>query len=538
MKGTIQVINARNHRGKIMLNDGRESSIIKFPETFETGDIAEVKFRNNDPSDTVINLSIPGNEWYFGFIMIPHGKRKTGKFEGRFLPYGNILPTYPKVRELLFYHENELNISVRDVINNSPVKFKIMKAQDGKVSAVDISEVGEKDQFKCKTPIFGRLEVRQERTKTGFVKKIIKTKQSNQKVTSGKVRFFKQNNNNELYGFIERDDGEEDIYFKGRIFEKFYNKEPKIGDKVIFCINSYSDGRCSVRNFCEPQSKEYLPQNEQYGTISNSGRDVGFLLQDYENYYHRTAEEGDIVYYNLSSGKISFKNDESEVVEKVVMRVKNYTIHCPNTTFKNFLEAEPNELYYMYSSDKQNAAEVYKFDEKLKSESISCYKNKNISKKFKLLAIENLISIDYRDKRINKNILIKEKEEILTDLQNKALDKKDFVSALRYEGILQQMKFYPSKLSKFSEMASEFIFDFSTPNILTEKVTNHDNKWLIQIDEKVDIDELKHDELLLIDLELKNKKLENINKKEQWLVDLKPPKKIKTLFNLDEAFNI
>ena len=30
----------------------------------------------------------------------------------------------------------------------------------------------------------------------------------------------------------------------------------------------------------------------------------------------------------------------------------------------------------------------------------------------------------------------------------------------------------------------------------------------------------------------------NINKKEKWLVDLKLPKKIKPLFNLDEVFNI
>ena len=47
MKGKIQIINSQNHTGKILIDDGRESLIVKFPKSFETRDIVEVKFCSN-----------------------------------------------------------------------------------------------------------------------------------------------------------------------------------------------------------------------------------------------------------------------------------------------------------------------------------------------------------------------------------------------------------------------------------------------------------------------------------------------------------
>ena len=175
MTGKIQIINTQNHTGKILLNDGRESSIIKFPETFETGDIAEVKFRNNDPRDTVINMSIPGDEWHFGYLMNQFGNR------------GDLICTYPKMRGLIQYKHAYQISSIIQKNKHALVKFKIQKSTDGKVSAIDITEADKKDQFRCKTPKFGELEVKQERTKTGFVKEIVKTKLSEKEVISGVI---------------------------------------------------------------------------------------------------------------------------------------------------------------------------------------------------------------------------------------------------------------------------------------------------------------------------------------------------------------
>ena len=35
MTGIIQIINEKNHVGKILLDDGRESRIIQLPDSFE-----------------------------------------------------------------------------------------------------------------------------------------------------------------------------------------------------------------------------------------------------------------------------------------------------------------------------------------------------------------------------------------------------------------------------------------------------------------------------------------------------------------------
>ena len=72
MKGLVQIINNNNHMGKILLDDGRESYLIKFPTSFQSGDNINVKFKNDDPSDKILHYSVLSNDWYYGFIMIPH----------------------------------------------------------------------------------------------------------------------------------------------------------------------------------------------------------------------------------------------------------------------------------------------------------------------------------------------------------------------------------------------------------------------------------------------------------------------------------
>ena len=69
MKGRIFIINRENNIGKILLDGGQESLVMTFPASFETGDRVEVKFRNDDINDRVINMSIPGDEWNYGILM-------------------------------------------------------------------------------------------------------------------------------------------------------------------------------------------------------------------------------------------------------------------------------------------------------------------------------------------------------------------------------------------------------------------------------------------------------------------------------------
>ena len=65
------------------------------------------------------------------------------------------------------------------------------------------------------------------------------------------------------------------------------------------------------------------------------------------------------------------------------------------TNFENALaeiaeNPDENNLYYAYI-DNNETKEIYKYDSNILSESISCYKDKNIPKLFKLQAINTLI---------------------------------------------------------------------------------------------------------------------------------------------------
>ena len=314
MKGTIHILNSCNHTGKILFEDGLESLITKFPPSFESGDIAEVKFRNTDINEKIINISIPGSEWYYGYIKIPHKDIR---------PFGSILVTYPKLKGLLFYHKNQLAIKVKPDMYEISVKFKIKKSQDGKEEAVQIKEVEKKDFYKCKSPVFGTLETKQEKIKTGFVQTVIRTKKSENQVVSGVVKFAKFNKNNELFGYIIRDDGGEDVYFNGNAYKKFYNKKPKYNDIVNFRTCENSRG-IQLEVFCEPfelQKEEYLPESQQYGFISSvdEKNKIEFMVSQYRKFYKKEPEEGDLVFFHEDGNKFSFKIDETEITEKIFL---------------------------------------------------------------------------------------------------------------------------------------------------------------------------------------------------------------------------
>lgn len=617
MTGIIQIINDKNHTGKLLLDDGRESRIIQLPASFESGDRAFAKFRNDDPADTLINITVLGDKWHFGFVMIKHGKKFDKKVQQeRDVPFGNILPTYPAVRELLFYHKNDLNQPFLDENRNFSVKFKIQKSYDGKVKAVDISKVAQEDKFKCYQPKFGKLEVIAEQPQTGIVNKIVREKESNN--ISGKVKFTATDKNGDPFGIIVRDDlpdlRENNLWFSPSMFSRFYSKEPNQDDDVSFSINKTSKG-VQLQEFCNPAQKEILPKNKQYGILEIDGEEKRFSIQEFNKFYKQECIEGDLVYFVEENGQLIVKRDDSEVIEKVIMKndtivkptensnvekgkitfcqhegvfgfIKSKTnekifflqkefqtiydkkpmvddlvsfiqkttnkgvqvdkfhsistkkkdgLTCPKSSFTNFVEVESDALYYIYENNGR-VEEVRKFNPKLKSEAISCYKDSNLSNKFRLDAIESLIEINYSDENITQQKLNNQKRDILSEMLECELTKDNHQKALDYEFRLQEMQYKPSRLAKFN-LQKEVEIDFSDNQKVNELASNE--KWGISLD----IDDLKIEDILfsekyLINLDSEVSKCKEIETTNNWLVDLSQPKEIKPVYGLEDEILI
>jgi len=310
MQGRVYITNRKTDLGKIIFSDGLESSVIKLPVSFESGDLANVKFQDNDPEKPIIHLEALDDKWNYGFIIVPHYDK----------PFGNILPTYPRLRDLLFFRKSDVNFELKKNFQGTRVRFKIKKEMDGKMQAVDISIVRKENYYRCKTPSFGQLKLKKEKIITGFIKNIVKTK-SSKKVISGKIIKIKTINKNQenehTFGFIKRDDGKKDVFFNGKLFTKFYNKNPIENEIVNFTVFKNSRG-VSVRQFCRQKKIEYLPEIQQYGFISSESgkKDFRFQLTDYLKCYNKEPEEGDIVYYRSDGNQCYFMENDSETVNR------------------------------------------------------------------------------------------------------------------------------------------------------------------------------------------------------------------------------
>jgi len=556
MTGIIQIINEKNHTGKLLCDDGRESRIIQLPESFESGDRAVARFRNDDPQDRLIEIHVPGDNWHYGFVMIKHGKKVYNDTQvERYVPVGNILPTYPAVRELLLYHQNDLNHTFLDENRNPHVKFKIQKSSDGKMKAVDITEVEDKDKFKCYQPKFGKLEVRKEQTKTGIVKKIVREKGIES--IPGKISHISRPaENGYQFGFIQRDDKpnrDDNVFFNMNAFRKKFHRIASNGENVNFSISTDSQGKKRVQEFTNKSQKEILSKSKQYGFVEIEGQQKRFSIQKFEEFYNQECIEGDLVYFTEEKGEIVFKQDDSEVVEKVVMNNSFYSrnhgkkvkqsYNCPKSTFQNFVEVEPDELYYLYA-DKKNVDEVRKFNPKLKSEAISCYKDRNLSAKFRLDAIESLIEMNYSDRnitdenrhrKITQRKLTNEKRSIIAQLRDKQIEKGNHQRAMDFEFRLQEMEYNPQKLSKIN-IPNKYEIELTHNYNLIE--LPYSENWEISFDNVDELQEMDYLEKYLINLKESGIDINEINSEENWELDLSPAQIVNPVIGLDDEILI
>jgi cold shock CspA family protein len=449
--GTIHIINSAAGYGRILLDDGRESTLLNFPPSFEEGDRVVAVFENNDPEKRLLNFHAPGEKWHFGVVVSIHEEK----------PFGTILSTYPKPQGVLHFYYNNLEGFNPDHLHTGlKVRFQIKKQANGRTQAVKISEVSKKNRYKCQSPVFARLQKKNLQARAGIISRIVRSVQPGN-IVSGRVKYF-----NGSFGFITRDDGNRDVYFNGYLAEScrnLYGTMPRKGVQVFFRTRKSRQGT-AVREFVSPVAEQPLSPEQQYGFISDSDtstRQLRFRLNEFRRLHGREPESGDIVFFfPLSDSQASLATDENDRRNIYYLMRDGQHLTCPPSSFINFVAPEPNRLYFAYIAQK-TVHEVYRFDSTQLAEAVICYKKSGIDPAFRLEAIETMLHRNFQDKKIRPANLRQQRLQLLDRLITQARGKGDYRTALTYENRYQALSYTPQRLASFDGLPAIIKLDLN-----------------------------------------------------------------------------
>lgn len=526
MQGKIELI--KKGFGKIIMGN-KESSIVSLPMEVENEDIAEVEF-------------VDRNLEKFKKFVAYSPKKYYGSVISNFKNGGIILVTYPDLLGTVIFKNIEYQ-------KGSKVEFRLKKTFEG-MEAVEINLT--KEFYKCFLPSFGKIKKIILKPKYGVVEDVV-IKEKN--VIEGEIKSF----GNKGFGFIRSLEG--DIFFYGNVFEKVYNKTPNRGDKVIVKFKNTSRGKIAV-SFYNQLPK--LSKNKQYFILDGKK----LPITEYEKFYKKIPEIGDMVYYIEDKG-ILFRNDDNEIEKYVFVKdeKENYTKGIINFVNENkkygFIKSKNNSIFFSFYSfekvyhknpkkgeevkfiytetekglsvkrfienefevrkdsfnnfvdidensyyyayiNKNKIEEIFKYNKEDLSLSIACYKQSN-DDLTKLEAIDCIIKNDFESKNIKKKTLLKEKIEVLDKLINKNINNP---LGFEYEVEYQKLNFNPDRLKKFNFKGIEFI----SLNAINEYKQN-DNK--IEFINCPDIKKYKEKENIIIFDKIKDNDIKKYQEKEK-----------------------
>jgi len=212
-------------------------------------------------------------------------------------------------------------------------------------------------------------------------------------------------------------------------------------------------------------------------------------------------------------------------------------INVTENTFQNFVQIDPTVLYYVYTQNGY-AKEVYKYNPEDLSQSITCYNDRNIEKKFKLMSIDCLLEHNYSNKKISIQKLKAEKNEILNDFVVRSIEDNDFEKAFKYETLLQTIAYSPSRLKrigKISQIPACVLQEDTTSPIIIEQIRHSERLEVITGDKK--IQSLGNKECYFVDLH-EYHPVQSISPNDNWDIKLEIPPQVNNLFAHGERWKI
>ncbi|MDX9978276.1 MAG: hypothetical protein RBS16_09645, partial [Candidatus Cloacimonadales bacterium] len=501
MIGKLLILETEKNIGKILFEDGRESSTRVFPSTYESGDRIFVKFLDDDPEKKILDMHVENEERYFGSALIPTNERR----------YRSIIVNYPVLYGLVEYKPSDLSFEITGKSSN--VSFNIRKNQNGGLRAINVQRANKSDYYKCISPDFGMLKRNTFKVRTGFVKKAL-TLYSNYEFYEGKIskinpktqkpylselttscgkvfRFplwlfsstyqrepnlgdsvicaidekneiikdfvfipikgiinaagYKSKNatNPGLYGFINDDDGD-NIHYLEKDYNLVFNRNSQRNEEVIVTKRRSKAGY-NAGCFYSQQLTENHKNRIDLVTIDIEGTEYIISGNEFKNIYKKEAKMGDLVHAYRLKNDYQLVNKEISEIELYTFRKNNFDYPTTPNHFINFQYPLPNDLFLIYMDD-INIEEVYKADLTSLPIAISFYKNDKRITKHRLQAIETLINRKYEDTKITQTRLKDERLMLLKSLLSNAIDSGLTAEAEEYQYRLQMLDYSPKNL--------------------------------------------------------------------------------------------
>lgn len=374
LSGIVRMIDSHRCLGKIFLDDGRESSAIRFPETYQDGDRIFATFKNNNPEEMILSFRVTNDEWYYGTVIVEPNVKGAG----------SILINWPALLGTVYFSVRDLPVIPSTRMWGTPMRFHLRKDCSGRLSVSDLGEAPDDMKHYARSPFCGRLVRNVQRWESGFVKKVV-------------------NRDTFWYGFIERPDNPENVFFTGTLFEMTYKRKAMSGDVVFF----------------KSARREKGPAAQIFNSSGDDGNNSTWVMEthDFKGIRHR--------------------------------------IRCPKSTFSNFLEPFPDRLYFVYSTDKDVAAETREVRIENVPEAIALIKNRGISEEVKLPAVDFLIKADLEHpEKFQAPLMKKRKIEMLKQAASVLLARGETEEALRHEVRLQCIEFQPERLREYRHLSS------------------------------------------------------------------------------------
>ena len=448
MTGTIYIINQERNIGKIVFKDGRESKLMTFPSTFESGDIAIVGFVNNDPDEQLISLSAESPIVHYGSLLLP----KIGE-----KPKPSVLVFYPLPLGLIYYEPQSIKFPVN--YGNRVVSFRIRKDRRGLLKAYDIQTVESEFRYKCTRPSYGTIKSTNITAQEGYITAINDVSKSNT-ISHGIIDRFstiKANRESVDIGYVKIVSEGHEAYFRIDLFQSFFKNKPVIGEEVFFSSKKGFYSSNIITQFHHSASKAELLSNQTIDVMLDK-KIYRISMEHYMNVYKKSPQAGDIVWAYKVEDTIRLVRHADE------SRTSYRFIHDPDSRYKtpinvqedkfiDFVRPEPEALYraqidksgQLYSINKVNLSRL--------PEAIDVYKSLNKNSEAKLRAIDTMIKHKFQDKyTISTQSLITDRETLLKDMLAKLIAAGKYDQALQYEFRKQDFHYAPHELNKYKNL--------------------------------------------------------------------------------------
>lgn len=514
MTGKIYITDRDQNLGKIVLDNGKECRIMKFPASYESGDIAHVEFVAKDPEKAIISLSAESPILHYGLLLLP---RKGEE------PKPSLIVRYPVPLGLVYYPVHQVKFPIDK--DHGKVSFRIVKNKNGVLTASNVSPANPEDLYKCNMPLYGVIKSKAVEAQEGYITAVNITLNDSNLYNGLVDRFsFLQCDGHQVeLGFIQSESNGPEAYFRVDLYLKSFGRQPEIGERVFAeTTRDFYSGLRVVRFNRSSEQVETFDNRTIEVVVSDHGFKIP--MSEYLKIEQKAPEAGDIVWAFMTRNGLELtvsahakRQDYVFIPGSGGKRAAPLPVQAQQ--FDGFVEPEPGRVYRAYVDDGGDVRGIQRVNMDSLPEALDCYKSRDLSRYSILPAIETMIKYRFSDFKITIPDLIDERRDILERLVDRYVSAGNYDQAMDYELRLQELRYSPDELGKFENMPvwAEIIF-MESGDLETDLSRM---SWYIELDVPADTIELPSFETFWnIDLIEKSRMIELKDTESRWEIEM------------------